>query len=106
MLVMILEQVTRSLRGELTYWLLEVKAGVFVGEVNAMVRDRLWEKCVRARGSGSVFQAWSTNNEQGFKMRISGENGRCVVDWEGVQLIQETVDCLDKVQKRRIQEER
>jgi len=106
MLVMVLERVTLSLRGELTQWLLEVKAGVFVGDVNAMVRDRLWDQCLNRRGSGSVFQAWTTNTEQGYKMRISGENTRSVVDWEGVQLIQETVDCLDKVQKRRIREER
>jgi len=106
MVVMVLERVTLPLRGELTHWLLEIKSGVFVGDVNAMVRDRLWEKCAARRGSGSVFQAWSTNNEQGFSMRLTGENGRTITDWEGVQLIQETIECLDKVQKRRIQEER
>ncbi len=106
MMVMVLERVTLTLRRELTRWMVEVKAGVFVGDVNAMVRDRLWEKCSRQRGAGSVFQAWSTNNEQGFAMRIRGENCRSVVDWEGVQLIEEQVSCLDAVQKRRIREER
>jgi CRISPR-associated protein Cas2 len=106
MIVMVLERVTRALRGELTHWLLEVKAGVFVGDVNAMVRDRLWEKCTGQRGGGSVFQAWTTNNEQGFMMRLEGENDRSIVDWEGVQLIQETADCLDAVQKRRMAEGR
>ena len=106
MVVMVLGRVTLSLRGELTRWLVEVKAGVFVGDVNAMVRDRLWEKCSARRGTGSVFQAWSTNNEQGFCMRVEGENGRKVVEWEGVQLIQETVPCLDEVQIRRINQER
>ncbi len=43
MIVLILEKVPTSLRGELTRWLLELKAGVFVGKVSAMVRDRLWE---------------------------------------------------------------
>ena len=41
---MILEKVPPSLRGELTRWFLEPKAGVFVGHVGAMVRDRLWQK--------------------------------------------------------------
>lgn len=106
MVVMILERVNLSLRGELTHWLLEIKAGVFVGDVNAMVRDRLWEKCAKSRGGGSVFQAWSTNSEQGFLMRLTGDNNRAVKDWEGLQLIQESVDCLETVQKKRILEER
>jgi len=106
MVVMMLEKVSASLRGELTRWLIEIKTGVYIGDVNAMVRDRLWKKCTGRRGGGSVFQAWSTNNEQGFTMRMEGENGRSVVNWEGVQLIQENADCLDAVQKRRMHEER
>ena len=41
-MVMLLERVSPGLRGELTRWLLELKAGVFVGRVSAMVRERLW----------------------------------------------------------------
>jgi len=44
MVVMILECVPESLRGELSRWLLEPKAGVFVGTVTATVRERLWER--------------------------------------------------------------
>jgi CRISPR-associated protein Cas2 len=87
MIVMVLERVPASLRGELTRWLLEPHPGVFVGHVNAMVRDRLWEKCCQARRAGGVFQAWSTNNEQRFKMRMAGETRRDVIDLEGLQLI-------------------
>lgn len=106
MVVMVLERVTKSLRGELTHWLIEIKAGVYVGSVNAMVRDRLWSKCLKQRGGGSVFQAWTTNNEQGFAMRIEGHTNREVVDWEGIQLINEASGELTAVQKRRIAEER
>lgn len=106
MVIMMLEKVSLALRGELTHWLVEIKTGVYIGNVNAMVRDRLWQKCTGRRGGGSVFQAWSTNNEQGFTMRMEGENSRSVVDWEGIQLIQENADCLGAVQKRRLLEER
>ena len=41
MIVMILENVPTSLRGELSRWLLEPRAGVFVGHVSARVRDKL-----------------------------------------------------------------
>jgi CRISPR-associated protein Cas2 len=88
MIVMLLEKVPLRLRGELTRWLIEPRSGVFVGHVNAMVRERLWEKCCNARGAGGVVQLWSTNNEQHFVMRMSGETSRQIVEMEGLQLIQ------------------
>ncbi len=94
MIVMILENVPISLRGELTRWLLEPKAGVFVGHVSALVRDKLWEKCCdnisHRRGGesvGSVTQIWSTNTEQRFAMRSTGDASREVVDFEGLFLV-------------------
>ena len=88
MLVMLLERVTPSLRGELTRWLLEPKAGVFVGDVSALVRDRLWDKCCKRAGRGGVMQIWSTNTEQGFDMRSDGRTGRTIRDFDGLRLIQ------------------
>ncbi len=88
MLVMILEKVPKSLRGELSRWLIEPKAGVFVGDVSAMVRDRLWEKCCqRATADGGVVQLWTTNNEQGYDVRIWGHTQRRIADYEGLKLV-------------------
>ena len=87
MIVMVLDKVPTSLRGELTRWLVEPHPGVFVGHVNATVRDRLWSKCIKAKRSGGVVQIWSTNNEQRFEMRTVGETRRDVVEFEGLKLI-------------------
>jgi CRISPR-associated protein Cas2 len=87
MVVMILEKVPTSLRGELTRWLIEPHTGIFVGHVNAMVRDRLWDKCCQAKRAGGVVQIWSTNTEQRFRMRAAGDTKRDVVDYDGLQLI-------------------
>ena len=87
MVVMVLETVPTSLRGELTRWLLEPHPGIFVGHVSALVRDLLWEKCCQRSKEGGVIQAWSTNTEQRFKMRAFGTTRREVVDFEGLQLI-------------------
>ncbi len=87
MIVMVLEKVPASLRGELTHWLIEVKTGVFVGHVSARVRDKLWEKCVKAKRTGGITQIWSTNTEQRFQMRMAGDTTREIVDFEGLQLI-------------------
>jgi CRISPR-associated protein Cas2 len=88
MIVMLLEKVPLRVHGELTRWLIEPRTGVFVGHVNAMVRDRLWEKCSKARGIGGIVQIWSTNNEQHYAMRMSGDTSRQIVELEGLQLIQ------------------
>ena len=88
MIVMLLERVPLRLQGELTRWLIEPRTGVFVGHVNAMVRDRLWQKCCNARGMGGVVQMWSTNNEQHFAMRMNGDTSRQIVELEGLQFIQ------------------
>ncbi len=87
MVVMILESVPAPVRGELSRWLIELHPGVFIGHVSAMVRDRLWEKCCQHQASGGVVQAWTTNNEQHYQVRMNGKTSRTVVDYEGLQLI-------------------
>ena len=87
MIVMILEKVPSGLRGELSRWLLEPKTGVFVGHVSARVRDKLWEKCSKAKQVGGITQIWSTNNEQRFEMRQAGDTTREIVQMEGLQMV-------------------
>jgi CRISPR-associated protein Cas2 len=87
MVVMILESVPVALRGELTRWLVEPRSCVFVGHVNAMVRDLLWKKCCANKGAGSVIQIWSTNTEQRLRMRAHGDTQREIVDLDGLQLV-------------------
>lgn len=87
MVVMILESVPPSLRGELTRWMLEPKAGVFVGSLSALVRDKLWDKVRRNARGGGCMMIHRTNNEQGFAIRFWGNCTREVVDFEGLSLI-------------------
>ncbi len=58
MMVLVLERVPPSLRGELTRWLLELRAGVFVGTVSALVRERLWQLACERMGEGAG--SWCT----------------------------------------------
>lgn len=87
MVVIILKKAPARLRGELTRWLLEPTPGVFVGHVNAMVRDLLWKKCCEKEIVGGVLQMWTTNNEQHYAIRAFGKTERSVVNMEGLQLI-------------------
>jgi CRISPR-associated protein Cas2 len=96
MVVFILERVSPALRGELSRWLLEPRAGVFVGQVSALVRDKLWQKVVdwcespkaweqdRPPGALMIFRA---RTEQGFSVRSFGDPTRRLVDYEGLTLV-------------------
>lgn len=87
MVVMILERVPPGLRGELTRWFLEPKAGVFVGRVSAMVRDQLWEKACKQAKEGGCVMMHSSNTEQGFKVRSWGWTARSIEEFEGLFLV-------------------
>lgn len=87
MIVLVLEKVPVSLRGELTRWLLEPKTGVFVGRVSALVRDLLWEKVCDKMKAGGGFMIHQSDSEQGFSLRMHGKTARQVTDYEGLSLI-------------------
>lgn len=87
MTVIVLDCAPETVRGELTKWFLELKPGVFVGNVNARIRDLLWERiCMAGLANGAVM-VYQSNTEQGFAMRLHGEPRRKIVDLEGIQLI-------------------
>jgi CRISPR-associated protein Cas2 len=87
MVVIILERVPVSVRGELTRWMLEPKTGVFVGTLSALVRDKLWEKVCSSVGVRGAILVHSSDTEQGYSIRLWGSPDRAVVDLEGLHLI-------------------
>lgn len=87
MVVMVLERVPPSLRGELTRWMLELRAGVFVGTLTALVRDKLWELACKGMAEGAGILVYSADTEQGFAIRFWGIPDRLVEDFEGLTLI-------------------
>jgi CRISPR-associated protein Cas2 len=87
MTVLILERVPATLRGELSRWMIEPRAGVFVGKVSGMVRDRLWEKARKDSKGGAGMLLFSSPTEQGFLARSFGETSRDLVEWEGLTLV-------------------
>lgn len=88
MTVLVIESCSKSLRGELTKWLLEVKPGTYVGKINSMVRDKIWEKYIVSKSRLNALMVYDSNNEQGFKILMHGEPTRSVIDLDGIQMIQ------------------
>jgi CRISPR-associated protein Cas2 len=87
MVILILERVPTSLRGELSRWLIEPKAGVFLGMLSALVRDKLWEKVCADCRDGAALLVHSGRTEQGFHVRTHGDASRHIVDVEGLMLV-------------------
>ncbi len=90
MVVMILERASPALRGELTRWMLEAQAGVFIGSLSAVVRDRLWTRACRQAHEGSAILIHSSDAEQGFAVRVWRGSRRVPEDFEGLTLFRVT----------------
>lgn len=87
MVVIMLETAPIPLRGELTKWMLETKTGVFVGNINALVRMKLWQKILDFDKNINALMIFGAKNEQGFDILMNGEPKRGVIDIEGIKLI-------------------
>ncbi|CCG42478.1 type I-E CRISPR-associated endoribonuclease Cas2e [Magnetospirillum molischianum] len=87
MLVIVVENVPPRLRGRLAVWLLEVRAGVYVGDYGAKVRDMIWRQVQENIGSGNGVIAWTAPTEAGFVFDTCGTNRRDPVDYDGFPLV-------------------
>lgn len=87
MLVVITEAVPPRLRGRLAVWLLEIRAGVYVGDVSRRIREMIWEQVEALAEDGNVAMAWASNHESGFEFQTYGDNRRVPIDHDGLRLV-------------------
>lgn len=87
MVVVVTENVPPRLRGRLAIWLLQIRAGVYVGDVSRRVREMIWEQCSELSEEGNVVMAWKTNTESGFDFQTVGTNRRVPVDMDDLRLV-------------------
>lgn len=87
MLVIVTENAPPRLRGRLGLWLVEVRAGVYVGDVSRRVREMIWDNLEKGIDDGNAVMAWTSNNESGFDFLTLGANRRIPVEMDGVKLV-------------------
>ena len=87
MLVIVVENAPPRLRGRLAIWLLEVRAGVYVGKVSRRIREMIWNTVAVGLEGGNAVMAWTTNTESGFDFKTFGANRRTPVEMEGIKLV-------------------
>jgi CRISPR-associated protein Cas2 len=87
MLVIVLENAPPRLRGRLAIWLLEIRAGVYVGNYSAKVREYIWSQVEAGIGEGNAVMAWRVSNEAGFDFITLGQSRRTPVEIDGAKLV-------------------
>lgn len=87
MTVVVTETIPPRLRGRLAIWLLEVRAGVYIGDVSKRVREMIWQYIEADLGNGNIVMAWATNTESGFDFQTMGTNRRIPVEMDGLRLV-------------------
>jgi len=87
MLVIVTENVPPRLRGRLAVWLLEIRAGVYIGNPSKRLREFIWTQLKEGVEDGNAVMAWSTNNESGYDFDTLGESRRIPVDFDGLRLV-------------------
>jgi CRISPR-associated protein Cas2 len=87
MMVIVVENAPPRLRGRLAVWLLEVGAGVYLGNYSRRVREMIWgQVCAYIEGGNAVI-AWAAPNDAGFQFDTCGLNRRVPTDLDGLRLV-------------------
>ena len=102
MLVMILQNVPVSLKGELSRWLIEPISGVFLGNPSARIRDILWEKAIQKYKKGYVLQIWDYPCAQGYQWRSCGDCRYVMTELEGLTLIKKLTKIKNSSQEPKV----
>ena len=87
MLVIVVNNAPPRLRGRLALWLLEIRAGVYVGNYSRRTREMIWEQVQKNIDTGDGIVVWSAPTETGFDFDTCGTNRRVPTDVDGLKLV-------------------
>lgn len=87
MMIVVVENAPPRLRGRLAVWLLEIRAGVYVGNFGRKTREMIWEQVTSFIEDGNAVLAWTSPNDAGFSFETCGVNRRERVDFDGYDLV-------------------
>ena len=86
-MVVVVANAPPRLRGRLAVWLLEVRAGVYVGHYSARVRQMIREQVATMIEDGDAVIAWGAPVDAGFEFETFGTNRRMPIDFDGLRLV-------------------
>jgi len=86
-IVVVTETIPSRLRGRLAIWLLEVRAGVYIGDVSRRTREMIWQQVEAGAEGGNVVLAWASRHESGYEFQTLGPNRRVPAEFDGLWLV-------------------
>jgi len=86
-MVIVVDNAPPRLRGRLSLWLAEIRAGVYVGVYAKRTRERIWNEVLQLLEGGSAAIAWSAATDSGFEFDTAGTNRRQPADFDGITLV-------------------
>jgi CRISPR-associated protein Cas2 len=87
MIVVVVSNAPPRLRGRLAAWLVEVRAGVYVGDYSTRTREMIWSQVSGGIEEGDAVMIWSASTDQGYDFATTGRNRRMPVDFDGLKLV-------------------
>lgn len=87
MIVVVVTNAPPRLRGRLAAWLLEVRAGVYVGDYSARTREMIWDQVQAGLEEGDAVMIWKAPTDQGYDFATHGKSRRMPVDFDGLKLV-------------------
>ena len=87
MMVIVVSNAPPRLRGRLAAWLVEIRAGVFVGDYSARTRNRNWDQGVSYIEEEDAVMVRKAPTDQGYDFFAIGRNRRMPVDFDGLKLV-------------------
>ena len=87
MMVVVTNNVPPRLRGRLAVWLLEIRAGVYIGHYSAKTRQMIHKTVRDLIGDGDAVIVWAARKDSGLEFETMGRNRRIPVDFDGLRLV-------------------
>lgn len=87
MMVIVVNNAPPRLRGRLAVWLVEVRAGVYVGAYAKRTREMIWKHVTEMIENGDAIMSWAAQTDAGFEIETAGHNRRRPVDFDGLKLV-------------------
>lgn len=75
-----------SLKGDLSKWMQEIATGVYVGNFNSRIREKLWIRVKEHIGRGEATLSYYCRNELGYRFDTFNAE-RFVVERDGIPLV-------------------
>ncbi len=87
MMMVVVNNAPPRLRGRLAVWLIEIRAGVYLGAYSRRTREMIWEQVKTTIDGGDAVIAWTAQNDAGFDFDTCGVNRRMPVELDGFKLV-------------------